>query len=64
MNDNIYANVILDYISHGFSPIPVPFRTKKPIIKEWNKLTVTANNFETHFDGSPTNIVSGLLIPP
>ena len=27
MNDNIYANIILDYINHGFSPIPIPFKT-------------------------------------
>ena len=26
MNDNIYANIILDYINHGFSPIPIPLQ--------------------------------------
>ena len=48
--------VILDYINHGFSPIPVPYKTKAPITKEWNKLAVTANNFESYFDGTETNI--------
>jgi Bifunctional DNA primase/polymerase, N-terminal len=56
MNDNIYATIILDYINHGFSPIPIPYQTKAPIIKGWNKLTVTAENLETYFDGSLTNI--------
>ena len=56
MNDNIYANIILDYINHGFSPIPVLFKTKNPIIKEWQKLRITANNVETYFDGPATNI--------
>ena len=56
MNRNIYANRILDYINHGFAPIPVPYQTKAPITKEWNKLTVTANNFESYFDGTLTNI--------
>jgi putative DNA primase/helicase len=56
MNNNIYAIIIRDYIKNGFSPIPVPFKTKKPITKGWNKLAVSANNFETYFDGTSTNI--------
>jgi putative DNA primase/helicase len=56
MNDNIYANIILDYINHGFSPVPIPFKTKSPITKEWNKLRITANDYESYFDGAPTNI--------
>src|ERR1700751_2008277 len=57
MNDNIYTNTIVrDYINHGFSPIPIPYQTKTPILKAWNKLTVTADNLETYFDGTETNI--------
>jgi putative DNA primase/helicase len=57
MNDTIYTTkIVLDYINRGFSPIPVPFGTKAPNTKEWNKLTVTADNLETYFDGTPTNI--------
>ena len=48
--------MILDYIDHGFSPIPILFKTKTPITKEWNKLRITANNYETYFDEVPTNI--------
>jgi len=56
MNTNIYSNVLLNYIDHEFSPIPIPFKAKNPITKEWTKLTVTAENLETYFDGTPTNI--------
>jgi hypothetical protein len=56
MNNNIYANIIRDYINHGFSPIPIPYKTKAPITKGWTKLTVTADNLETYFDGTATNI--------
>jgi Bifunctional DNA primase/polymerase, N-terminal len=56
MNDNIYATIILDYINHGFSSIPIPYQSKTPLIKGWNKLTVTADNLETYFDGTETNI--------
>jgi putative DNA primase/helicase len=56
MNDNIYATIILNYINNGFSPIPIPYKTKAPITKGWNKLTVSANNLETYFDGTETNI--------
>jgi Bifunctional DNA primase/polymerase, N-terminal len=56
MTDNIYANAILGYINHGFSPIPVHYKTKTPITKQWTKLRITANNFETYFDGELTNI--------
>jgi hypothetical protein len=56
MNDNIYANIILDYINRGFSPIPIPHKTKAPITKEWTKLRISADNLETYFDGELTNI--------
>jgi hypothetical protein len=56
MNNNIYATIIRDYVNHGFSPIPIPYQSNAPIIKGWNKLTVTAENIEAYFDGSLTNI--------
>jgi putative DNA primase/helicase len=56
VNDNIYANTILDYINHGFSPIPIHYKTKTPITKQWTKLRITAENFESYFDGELTNI--------
>jgi hypothetical protein len=57
MNNDIYTTkIVRDYINRGFSPIPVPFKTKAPIIKAWTKLKVTADNLETYFDGTATNI--------
>jgi Bifunctional DNA primase/polymerase, N-terminal len=57
MNNAIYTTkLVRDYINHGFSPIPVPYQTKAPFLKGWNKLTVTADNLERYFDGIETNI--------
>ncbi len=57
MNDTIYTTkIVRDYINHGFSPIPVPYQSKAPILKGWTKLTVTADNLGTYFDGTETNI--------
>ena len=56
MSENIYLPIIQAYIDHGFSPIPIPFKKKSPIIKGWTTLSVTAENLEAYFDGGPSNI--------
>jgi putative DNA primase/helicase len=53
---SIYHEVIRDYIDHGFSPVPIPYKTKAPIIKGWTKLSITAENLAAYFDAAPTNI--------
>jgi putative DNA primase/helicase len=53
---SIYHEIIRDYIDRGFSPVPVPYKTKAPIIKGWTKLSVTAENLAAYFEAFPTNI--------
>ena len=48
------------YVSHGWSPIPVPFKTKKPILDEWQNLRLTQADIPDYFDGQPQNI--GVLL--
>jgi hypothetical protein len=47
------------YIADGFSPIPVPYRSKGPTIPEWSRLRLTDQDVELHFV-DPVNI--GLLL--
>ena len=44
------------YVAHGWSPIPVPFKTKKPTLDGWQNLRLTQTNIPDHFDGQPQNI--------
>ena len=39
----------LDYMRQGWSPIPVPYRRKGPVIKGWNDLILTETNISEHF---------------
>jgi hypothetical protein len=48
--------LVRDYVTNGFSPIPVEFKTKRPINKQWTKLRVTMDTLENYFDETPTNI--------
>ena len=48
------------YVAHGWSPIPVPFKTKKPILGEWQNLRLTQADIPDYFDGQPQNI--GVLL--
>src|SRR5215467_11551972 len=53
---NIYHDVIRNYINLGLAPIPMKFRSKRPINKEWNKLAISVDDIEAYFDGTPQNI--------
>ena len=48
------------YIAQGWSPIPVPFRSKKPVLDEWQRLRLKADNVQEYFNGRPTNL--GVLL--
>jgi hypothetical protein len=48
------------YIAAGLSPIPLPFKSKKPAIPDWTALRITHDNLAAHFNGQPQNI-GGLL---
>jgi Protein of unknown function (DUF3631)/Bifunctional DNA primase/polymerase, N-terminal len=46
----------LDYIARGWSPIPVPFRTKGPLIDAWQTIRINAETAPSFFNGGPQNI--------
>ena len=50
------TELVQNYLNAGFSPIPVPFKSKQPTIKGWPDLIITADNVDQHFNGHPTNI--------
>jgi hypothetical protein len=49
-------DIALNYIERGWSPVPVPFRQKKPVIDDWQKLRITADNARLHFNGGEQNV--------
>ena len=48
------------YCQRGWSPIPVPYRTKKPVLKGWQKLRITAETVDSHWNGARSNL--GVLL--
>ena len=45
-----------NYLHHGISPLPLPHRSKAPIIAEWQKLRPTQETLPELFDNNPANI--------
>ncbi len=58
------TTVILDaacrYIEQGRAPVPIPPKTKGPVIKGWQKLRLTLDDVPKHFNGHEQNI--GLIL--
>src|SRR5580698_7244296 len=48
------------WIQKGFSPVPIPHRSKRPVIPEWERLQITVDMASQYFDGDKQNI--GLLL--
>jgi hypothetical protein len=55
-------DIALDYISRGWSPIPIPYREKGPKITGWQALRINAETAAHHFNGAPQNV--GVLMGP
>lgn len=47
-------------LAHGLMPIPVPFRSKKAILRGWPKLRLTAADLLRYFNATQSNI--GVLL--
>lgn len=47
-------------IQKGFSPVPVPHRSKRPVLKEWQRLEITTEVASQYFNGASQNI--GVLL--
>jgi hypothetical protein len=52
----------LEYIGRGYSPVPVPYKTKHPKLQRWQKLRITAETAERYFNGELQNV--GVLFGP
>ena len=50
----------ISWIQKGFSPVPIPHRSKRPVIKGWEQLEMTVETAPQYFNGAPQNI--GLLL--
>ena len=48
--------VAVDYINRGWAPVPIPYRKKKPVIKQWQKLRITEETAPKHFNGAQQNV--------
>jgi len=44
------------YIERGWNPVPLPFRTKKPVDDAWQNRIVGHNNVAHYFNGGPMNV--------
>ena len=49
-----------DYCRHGWAVVPIPYKTKSPLIKGWQNLRLTDADIPNHFNGQPQNI--GVLL--
>lgn len=52
----------LGYIRRGWSPVPVPFRQKGPVLPDWNYLRVGEQDVARFFDRADQNV--GVLLGP
>ncbi len=48
------------YLERRVAPIPVPFKSKKPVLTEWPALRLTRDTVSEHFNGGPLNV--GMLL--
>ena len=46
----------LDYIGRGWCPIPIRYRTKKPVMEEWQHLRITEQDAARYFNGADVNL--------
>jgi AAA domain-containing protein/bifunctional DNA primase/polymerase-like protein len=50
------VDTVLDYIGRGWNPVPVKYRTKKPIGDEWQRRVVDAVSAAQVFNGARMNV--------
>ena len=49
-------DVALTWIQQGFSPVPIPQRSKRPVLEGWQHLEITADVAPQYFNGKPQNM--------
>lgn len=53
-------NAATTWIQKGFSPVPIPHRSMRPVLKEWQRLEITTEGAAQYFNGASQNI--GVLL--
>src|SRR5690349_4177057 len=46
----------IGYTRRGWNPVPIPFRTKKPIDDSWQRRVIDEASAPQFFNGKPQNI--------
>lgn len=54
------SSAALSWIERGFLPVPIPFRSKRPVLEGWPSLRIGKADVARYFNGAPQNI--GLLL--
>src|SRR3954471_15934310 len=44
------------YIRRGWSPVPIPCRTKVPVLRDWQALRINEATAPRYFNGAPQNV--------
>jgi hypothetical protein len=48
--------IVRGHIREGISPVPIPYREKGPVLKDWKSLVITEENLGHYFNGTPMNV--------
>jgi hypothetical protein len=48
------------YVRAGFCVVPIPHRSKRPVLEGWESLRLTPDELPEHFNGRPQNV--GLIL--
>jgi hypothetical protein len=54
--DMTTLDAAIAWIQKGFSPVPVPYRWKRPILQGWEQLEITTEAATHYFNGKSQNI--------
>ena len=60
MSTSTTTTAALDWIARGFLPLPIPFRSKRPVVDCWQALRIGKADVSRYFNGARQNI--GVLL--
>src|SRR3954468_7959700 len=61
-SQNTSLDVALRYVRKGWNPVPIPFRTKKPIDDGWQNRVIDEASAPRYFNGKAQNV--GVILGP
>ncbi len=59
MRSTVPLEAAREYVRRGWSVVPVPFKQKRPVLKEWEQLRLAESDLDQYFD-QPANV--GLIL--